>query len=1044
MLKLALLLLLLPQQSETLLDAVNSERGGRHWIDQTPPPSKSPEQSRDCLQIEPGSRIELVAAEPLVFDPVWIDFDHHGRMFVAEYSDYPIGPVDSDGQEISDAKPLSKIVMLEDTDHDGRMDKRTVFADHLKFCHSFMPLMNGILACAQTQMLFLQDTDGDNVADVREVWFDGFTPAHPQMQIGCPRFGMDNWIYLTYAPGNVVCKRPGFETKVAVKMPRQDMRFHPLTMKFEVVSGMGQFGNTFDNDGHRFFSTNRNPIMMEIIPEAAGKRNPYVSISPRHTDVGPSGGDTRVYPLVDMKSNWLAHAGTHTSACGVTAYRGDLWDDKFQHSVFACEPVGHLVTRSIVEAQPGSPALTARRARQKADFLASSDTWFRPSSLRTGPDGALYLADMYRMWVEHPKFLPPEIAAQIDWRAGEDLGRIWRIAPDGEKAARTYRPPVNDRGEVDPDGIVDVLKDGNGWRRQTAQRLLLENSIDGGFCSASHRSGRERRKSLVSEMNAIISSREADPQVQHHALRVLEHLDALSEAGLIACLETNAPEGGRSVDLTRTALRANLAEVIAPWTPVSSQLRSNFHQLLRDADASVAFAAMLNMPADLPPEQWSEAVSSSAARSSHWNDPWYQKAVQTVSAADPYLVAKTLVAHSRRHNELPLKQRAKLQHESLLTEMAREVAMAGDASSVSRLLSLIPSKATPTADVVAVVLGFNAGARKNGGALHYRSLEDVLKHPEELQAVDGNGVTSATDLVKQVRKRIDQIVQVAQNDDASAQQQAVGMKLLALIDRVRFISELPRLLSPEQPAGVQAVAVSIVREFRVADGFEVILKNLPSLAPSARSAAVSLFLTRVPATIDLLTAMNSGTIPSGIIDIDQRVRLLKHKDDAIKRLASKLFGGVVSSNRKAVAEEYEPALTLESSVERGAAVFEKTCSKCHRIDGKGHNVGPDISDTRRRTRDALLYDILDPNRRVDPQFSEYVVLTTDGLTFNGLLVSDSGAQIVLRQPEGKERTIERSEIEEMQATAKSLMPEGVEKDVTVQEMADLLEFLKAR
>ena len=129
---------------------------------------------------------------------------------------------------------------------------------------------------------------------------------------------------------------------------------------------------------------------------------------------------TRVYPLVAMKSNYLSHAGTHTSACGTTAYRGDLLGDGYASSVLVCEPIGHLVTRSIVE--PDGVRLTAKRARPKNDFIASSDTWFRPASLATGPDGALYLADMYRLHVEHPKFLPDEIAQRLDWRAGEDRG----------------------------------------------------------------------------------------------------------------------------------------------------------------------------------------------------------------------------------------------------------------------------------------------------------------------------------------------------------------------------------------------------------------------------------------------------------------------------------------------------------------------------------------------------------------------------------------------------------------------------------------------
>jgi putative heme-binding domain-containing protein len=135
---------------------------------------------------------------------------------------------------------------------------------------------------------------------------------------------------------------------------------------------------------------------------------------------------------------------------------------------------------------------------------------------------------------------------------------------------------------------------------------------------------------------------------------------------------------------------------------------------------------------------------------------------------------------------------------------------------------------------------------------------------------------------------------------------------------------------------------------------------------------------------------------------------------------------------------------MKGDMIRGAAVFAKTCSKCHRINNVGHNVGPDISDTRARARDALLYDVLDPNRRVDPQFTEYIVVTTDGRLFNGLMIAESTDSVTLRQPEGREQTIPRSEIEDLKTTNKSLMPEGIERDVTVEQMADVLEFLKGR
>lgn len=1016
MLRLVLFLALLPQQSDSLLDAVNSERGGRHWIDQKPAAPKTPEESLARFQIEPGSRIELVAAEPLVFDPVWIDFDHKGRMFAAEYGDYPIGPVKADGTEDTSAKSLSKIVLLEDEDGDGRMDKRTVFADDLTFCHSFMPLMDGILACAETEILFLKDTDGDNVADVREVWFDGFTPAHPQMQIGCPRWGLDNWIYLTYAPGNVRCRRPGYESEEPVKMPRQDMRFDPFTMKFEPISGLGQFGNTINNDGIRFFSTNRNPIMMAMIPQSIVGRNPYQSIGKRHADVGPSGGDTKVFPLIDMKSNWLAHAGTHTSACGVTAYRGDLWDTDFQNSVFVCEPIGHLVTRSIIRHQDHTPVLTAERARPKADFLASTDEWFRPSSLRTGPNGALYLADMYRMWVEHPKFLPPEIAAQIDWRAGEDRGRIWRIVPETVTSMDKFVAPESDPKKIER--WIAHLESPNGWRRSAAQQHIAEWTVDPKMLSECFAMWPETAKQkMIATLNQNLMQNHDSGNQAVNALSVLEKLDGLSEATLAHLCESATAPG----------LKIQLARLIAPWTKPSPILRLHANDLAQDKNSLVRHFATSN----LIPDAHGPISRLLRVNNKIWEDHWFQFAVSSLYGDDAVNLCGVLIL------ELGSPE-LKVDTTKFLQQASQQVARQGNPDSLGlfvRFLGLAGRK-----EFVSMVIGFEQGAKRNAGNLSYKSVPEMFN---SLEAADGVS-EQQQESISNARIRMSRMIETADDEKASASDRLTSLRLLSIMSKAKFLAQVPEFLVPAYSADVQDEVIQIVRALRAKEAYPIIMDHLQKLSPGPRRSAIELLLGDAASTVELLTRMKAGTLPPAIAAIDQRLRLLQHRTPEVKSLAEDVFGGAISANRKQVADTYQTALTLAASKERGAAVYKKTCSKCHKINGEGHNVGPDISDTRRRSRDALLYDILDPNRRVDPQFSEYIVVTKDGRTFNGLLVSDSKSEIVLRQPEGKQQTIARTDIDELQATNKSLMPEGIEKDVNVQQMADLLAFLKER
>jgi putative heme-binding domain-containing protein len=776
-------------------------------------------------------------------------------------------------------------------------------------------------------------------------------------------------------------------------MPRKEFRFHPLTMEFGPASGLGQFGNTIDNFGRRFYCTNRNPIMTAPIPYQQLQRNPYTVVSRDQYDVGPSGGDTRVYPLVEMKSNYLSHAGTHTSACGTTAYRGDLLGPRFENSVFVCEPIGHLVTRSIIK--PDGATLTAERARQKADFLASSDTWFRPVSLATGPDGALYLADMYRLWVEHPKFLPEEIAARLDWRAGEDRGRIWRIVPETPQTTPLpFESPRNTQKQV------AMLTDPNGWRRQLAHRLLVESQST-------------EAAPALRELLSSAGDRRASPYARLHALWVLDGLSELS------------------ADDVRTALvdpdvhvRRDAVKLAARFVNDDASLFDQLAARADDEDARVRFEVALAL-GETEDARATEVLTRLALRDGA--DMWFGTALLT-SAEKRSGALLAGVAGATHSSAGP-------QHGRLVRELATVVGARGDLAELALVLHTIGSSQEPGVWWQnAALSGLATGLPRHRGPLGRTSLPELLEKPPEQLA----------DTVAPLRTLMDRTADVALENSLPVGDRVAAIELLGYRPFDQSADAYEKLLASDQPVEVQLACIEAMQKSGSNGSARIVLAKWPTLGPQVRSPALNLLLLRRETTRQALEAMAAGQISPAVVDIDRRVRLLRYPEESIKALAEKLFGGAVSANRREVAREYSAALTRKASATDGRKVFDRICAKCHKMDGRGYEVGPDISDVRNRSREALLFDILDPNQKLEPRFSDYIVVTIDGRVFNGLMVSETAETVTLRQPEAKEVTIARNEIDELRASGKSVMPEGVEKDVTVQQMADLLEYLKSR
>jgi putative heme-binding domain-containing protein len=238
-------------------------------------------------------------------------------------------------------------------------------------------------------------------------------------------------------------------------------------------------------------------------------------------------------------------------------------------------------------------------------------------------------------------------------------------------------------------------------------------------------------------------------------------------------------------------------------------------------------------------------------------------------------------------------------------------------------------------------------------------------------------------------------------------------------------------------------AINALRPHLESAAADFIFDRWSTFGPGVRTAALANLMRRAATTAVLLKAMLAGRIPSAVLSVDQRARLLVRTDTKIRALATKLLGSAVSSDRLAVAKKYRPALELKGDAGKGAEIFGLVCATCHRARGKGHSVGPDITDVRNRSAEAILYDILDPNRGVEPQYTAYEIETKDDRSLSGLLLNETPDSVTLQQAGDLRHIISRSDITELRASSLSLMPEGIEQAVSVPQMADLITFLQS-
>lgn len=420
-----------------------------------PAPALSAAEALKTFKLPPGFRIEAVATDPLIGDPISIQFGPDGRLWVLEMRGFM---PDADGK--NEREPVGVIAVLEDTDGDGRYDKRTVFMDGLVLPRAMSLVGDGVLIAEPPHLWFCRDTNGDGRADQKvEIAKDYGNIDNPEHNANGLMWAMDNWIYSA-----------NFNARFRYQGEGRFLR-EPTIMR-------GQWGISQDDGGRIFYNSNSDPLRVDLIPSEYLRRNPNFAAAGTNVQVAPANlhvAPGRVTPGINRGYNTLDASGREyavTSACGPVIYRGTLFPAEFRGDAFIAEPSGNLVKR--IRLATGDGTVKGTNAYEGTEFLTSTDERFRPVNIFNGPDGALYVVDLYRGIIQHRIYLTSFLRKQVDERGlaqPRALGRIWRIVPEGAPAANFRRVALAKASSAD---LVARLSDDNGWVRDTAQQLLVE------------------------------------------------------------------------------------------------------------------------------------------------------------------------------------------------------------------------------------------------------------------------------------------------------------------------------------------------------------------------------------------------------------------------------------------------------------------------------------------------------------------------------------------------------------------------------------------
>jgi len=950
-------------------------------------PPTEPDKALATFQVAPGFKLEQVAAEPLVADPVAIAFDEECRLYVVEMRGY---------SENKDER-VSQVRLLVDEDGDGRFDKSTVFVDKLAWPTAVFCWAGGVLVADAPDICYFKDTTGDGVADERRVLYTGLGTSNVQGLANSFQWGLDNRIYVAISSSGADRIAPEAKDSKPLALRGRDLAIDPRTWAVTAVSGGAQHGLSFNDWGDRFVCSNSDHLQQVMYEDRYLARNPYLAaLGPRRSIAadGPQADVFRTSPVepwrivrTRLRAQGIVPgivegggrpAGYFTGATGATIYRGDAWPSEWRGLAIVGDVGSNLVHRKRLEVS--GVGFVANRIDEQSEFVTSRDNWFRPVQFANAPDGTLYILDMYREVIEHPASLPPLIKKHLDLTSGRDQGRLYRIVPEGFK-----QPALPKIGQATTAELVALLGHANGWHRDTAARLLYQ-----------------RQDKVAVPMLTKLASGSNVPLGRMHALYALAGFSALSDDVLLPRLADEHPR------VRDHAVR--LAESLAAD---STAIRAKLLALAADPELRVRYQVAFSL-GELPPgAQRNRALVEIAQRDGA--DGYFRVAVLSSLEQGAGEVLAAIAADAKFRDTPPGKE--------LLGSLATQIGKQQRAEDVAELLKTLAALAKENAPALQTIV--QRLAAREGTPL-----------AQQVAAATGG---KAEELMQSL---------LASAAKTAAQEEAPLKARVAAVEQLRlgkFADQhdlLAGLLEPVVPTDLQSAALATLGSFEAPEAAELVLARFAALSPRLKGQATDVLVSRAPWTLALLTAIEAGNVSTSDVDPVRLKLLAEHRDEAIRSRAAKLLASAQLSKRGDVVEAYRVTLEMKGSAEMGKQVFAKICAACHKFGGVGHEIGPNLAAMKARGPEAILVNVLDPNREVNPQYLSYAVRLLDGRTLSGMISAETATGVTLRRAENLSDTILRIDIDQLKSTGLSLMPEGMERQIDKQTMADLLEYLK--